>query len=991
MEYNFHEVTPADPRKPHPGQPLPLVHSLMLIFPNRFSIKHHIVCHFSLSVAVILTLAGAAIYSFVYENVRQNMMEKLSTSTTSIKDVVENAANLSIRNHLQAIAKTNVDILRGLEQQVREGQLSRSEAMQRGEEILLSQRIGDHGYNYVISSKGILLVHPNAETKKRDLAGEWFIQQQIFYKEGYLEYDWQNPGEETARPKSLYMAYFEPWDWIVSVSSYRQEFNFLADDLPLGLKSHRFGKTGYAFILNGRGEIILHPWLRGNVGRTGDLAIQSLFNRLIAMKNGEISYYWHDPDGSDPRKKIVFFNYIPGLDWIVASTVYEDEIFQPLTTLGQVIALIVICALLLILPLSLYLGTSIARPLSRLAQQMDVAAEGDLGIRAEEDALGEIGMLGRHFNHYLERLRQANRKILAEINDRVQTEQQLVIFHKAFENALEGISITDPEGNILAVNRAFSEITGYLPEEVIGRNSRILKSEHNSPSFHRQLWAKLLLTGRWSGEIWNQRKNGEIFPETLSISSIYNENKEVTHYVAVFHDITEMKQQEARIVHQAYHDALTGLPNRMLAHDRIGVSLAHVKRAGTKLAVLFLDLDNFKNINDTLGHEWGDKLLQEVAGRLVSQVREEDTVARLGGDEFLILVAAVTSEEIVDDLVRRLVRSFAKPFNVDGSDLFISASIGVAFYPRDGESAGVLTKNADIAMYQAKATGKNNHCFFTPDLSDRLSFLRQLENNLRQAIINKEFIVFFQPKIDPHRGVMTGAEALVRWRQQDGTLVSPADFIPLAEETGLIIELGEQVLDIACRVIRMLNNLGHANLTISVNLSPLQFGQTNLVERILALLQKNGVPGTQLELEITETTMMTNLAKTVETLNQLVDAGIAIAIDDFGTGYSSLAYLKKFPIKTLKIDRSFIRDLATDPNDAQLVETIILMAGNLGIGVVAEGVETREQLDWLKGRGCEQIQGYYYSEPLAIEAFFAYIEDRGGAGPTGQTLLDDTG
>jgi signal transduction histidine kinase len=416
MAYNFHEVSHTDPRKPYPGRLVLPAHSLLLIFPHRFSIKHHIVCHFSLAVAVILTLAGAAIYSFVYENVRQNMMEKLSTSTTSIKDVVENAANLSIRNHLQAIATTNIDILKGLEQQVREGRLSRSEAMQRGEAMLLSQRIGDHGYNYVISSKGVLLVHPHAETKKLNVAGEWFIQQQIFYKEGYLEYDWQNPGEDTARPKSLYMAYFEPWDWIVSVSSYRQEFNFLAADLPLGLKSHRFGKTGYAFILNGRGDIILHPWLRGNVDRTGDLAIQSLFNRLIAMKNGEISYYWHDPDGSDPRKKIVFFNYIPGLDWIVASTVYEDEIFQPLTTLGRIIALIVVCALLLILPLSLYLGTSIARPLSRLARQMDLAIEGDLNIRAEEDALGEIGMLGRHFNHYLERLRQANQKILAEIN-----------------------------------------------------------------------------------------------------------------------------------------------------------------------------------------------------------------------------------------------------------------------------------------------------------------------------------------------------------------------------------------------------------------------------------------------------------------------------------------------------------------------------------------------------------------------------------------------
>jgi EAL domain-containing protein (putative c-di-GMP-specific phosphodiesterase class I) len=279
-------------------------------------------------------------------------------------------------------------------------------------------------------------------------------------------------------------------------------------------------------------------------------------------------------------------------------------------------------------------------------------------------------------------------------------------------------------------------------------------------------------------------------------------------------------------------------------------------------------------------------------------------------------------------------------------------------------------------MYQAKVKGKNNYCLFTSDLSDRIHSLRQLNDNLRQAVLNQEFIVFFQPKIDPFQGVVTGAEALVRWQQQDGTVVSPADFIPLAEETGLIIPIGEQVLDIACQVLRMLNDQGLTKFSISVNLSPLQFVQTNLVERILATLAKHGVPASQLELEITETAMMTNLGKTVETLNQLVAAGIAISIDDFGTGYSSLSYLKRFPINTLKIDRSFIRDLANDTSDAQLVETIILMAHNLGIDVVAEGVETKEQLDWLKSCGCQQIQGYFYSKPLQVEAFFAYLEAR---------------
>lgn len=950
----------------------------MLTYFHRLSIKHHIVGHYTLTLAIILGLSGAVIFSFVYENMHSNTMEKLSLMTSSVTDIVKHAAKLSVRNYLQSKTETNIDILAGLEQKVKSGQISRQEAMEKGEEILLQQHIGTHGYFYALSSKGIILVHPKTELKNKDVSNFEFVQQQISRKDGYLEYNWANPGEEQSRPKSLYMAYFEPWDWIVSASSYREEFNFLADDLRLGLKSQRFGKTGYALIVNSQGDIILHPWLKGNVFKNGNAPIESLFKQIMTMKKGEFSYSWQDPGEDFSKKKIIFFDYIPELDWIVASTVYEDEIFQPLKELSETILLIVCCSLVLIVPLSFFLSTSITRPLSKLTEQMNQSSnEDNLNVYADEGAIGEIGILGQHFNHFIERLRRANRKILSEIRDRTQAEQQLVIFRNAFENAVEGIYVTDPSGNIIVANRASSRITGYLPKEIIGKNTRIFKSEKHDQIFYSNLWDSLLESGCWTGEIWNRRKDGEIFPEALSISAIFNENKEVDHYVAVFHDITDTKQQEEQIKHLAYHDALTGLPNRILANDRITVSLAHVKRGGTKLAVLFLDLDNFKNVNDTLGHETGDQLLLQVANRLVSVVREEDTVARLGGDEFLVLVAAVTSEKIVIEIVQRLLKTLADPFNLGNSQLFVTASIGVAFYPQDGDSAGVLTKNADIAMYQAKTTGKNSYHLFTSDLSDRINYLQQLEGNLRQAITNKEFTVFYQPKIDPTMGRIVGAEALVRWQQHDGTIISPDAFIPLAEETGLIIPLGEQVLDLACGMVRKFNSLGYTNLSVSVNLSPHQFSQVNLVERIIAILQKHKVPCSQLELEITETTIMTNTVKTIDTLNELVTSGIKISIDDFGTGYSSLYYLKMFPIDTLKIDRSFIRDMTTDPSDALLVETIILMAHNLGINVVAEGVETKEQLDRLIGYDCDQIQGYYYSKPLPLEAFLTFLEKQG--------------
>lgn len=953
---------------------------MALLFGKQRSIRWHITLLFSLTTALVLILAGSSIYLFVDRTMRTNMMEKLAATTHSVKEVVENAAHLAIRNHLQTIARTNVATLSVLEQQVQAGDLTREAAQHLAAEIFLDQRIGDQGYVYVVNGQGIIQLHPVAELIQADLSGKDFIRQQMAMKNGLLDYTWKNSTEKRALPKTMAMAYFEPWDWIVSVTCYQNEFNFLARDLRQGLKTHHFGRTGYAFIVSGQGDIILHPWLMGNVEALDNAVATEVFNKIITQKNGQFEYLWRDDAHAVWQRKIVVFQAIPALDWIVASTVQAEDIFESLVKLGWIIGAILACALALVMLLGLYLGNLITRPLALLAGQMEQAAGGDLNIRAEEEALGEIGQLGHHFNRYIERLQESNCKLIAEINERIDAEQQLLIYRNAVDQALEGIVITDPLANILAVNQAFTEITRYEATEVLHHNVRILQSGRHDRFFYQHFWQQLLQWGRWSGEVWNRRKTGELYPQILSISAIRDRNDAVTHYVGLFHDITELKLKEEHIVHQAYHDGLTGLPNRRLAMDRIEVSIAHVRRGGTQLAVLILDLDNFKNINDSLGHASGDTLLLQVTNRLVAQVRAEDTVARLGGDEFLLLVAAITSEEVVVSLINRLLKSLAAPFQVDGHELFVTASIGVAFFPNDGTNAGTLIKHADIAMYQAKSRGKNSYCLFTSDLSERISYLRQLENNLRQAVANREFTVYFQPKIDPFAGRVIGAEALVRWQRSDGTLVSPVDFIPLAEETGLIVAVGEQVLEQTCALLRTLNAEERHLLSFSVNLSPLQFIQANLVERILAIVNQYQVPCTQLELEITESAMMSNLAKTVATLNELVAAGLSIALDDFGTGYSSLSYLKRFPIRTLKIDRSFVRDLTEDPNDAQLVETIILMAHNLGITVVAEGVETQAQLEWLQNCGCEQIQGFFYSKPLPVDDFLAFLDQFSGSG-----------
>ena len=621
------------------------------------------------------------------------------------------------------------------------------------------------------------------------------------------------------------------------------------------------------------------------------------------------------------------------------------------------------------------LWSSITRPLTRLARSMSAAEKGDLSVRADTEAHGEVGELATRFNQYMTKLSVFRDELKGEIDERTRAELQLKLFAMVFENALEGISITDKEGLIVAVNPSFTTITGYTAEEVIGKNPSVLKSDRHETDFYTGMWTSLKENGSWQGEIWNRRKNGESYPEILSISSVHNDVGELTNYVAVFHDISDMKLKDEQIEHQAYHDALTGLPNRILVADRLGVAIAHAKRAGTKVAVLFLDLDNFKKINDSLGHSLGDMLIQSVAKRLLGEFRDADTIARLGGDEFLIVVENVADEREVVELADRLLRAFDESYIIKGNELFVTTSVGVTLYPEDGSTPDILIKNADMAMYQSKAKGKNAYFLFTEEMNERVAKRINLENDMRQALKERQFTVYFQPKVNQRTGAVTGMEALVRWVKPDGTIVSPVEFIPLAEETGLIVPLGEFVLEASCKAMQIFDGVGCGDIKVSVNLSPIQFEQEDLVEMVIDNLERNGLASSRLELEITESTLMTDVQTSIAKLNLLVDHGISIAIDDFGTGHSSLYYLKNFPIDVLKIDRSFVRDITEDVSDAQIVETIIMMAHNLGMTVVAEGVETKEQLELLDSFGCKTIQGYYYSKPLPLEEVIEYLQN----------------
>ncbi len=541
-----------------------------------------------------------------------------------------------------------------------------------------------------------------------------------------------------------------------------------------------------------------------------------------------------------------------------------------------------------------------------------------------------------------------------------------------FENASEAILITTRDNRIHDVNPAYLQITGYRREEVIGRNPNIASSGLHNLAFYQAMWRELLDRGRWEGEIWDRRKTGEAYPKWLSINAIRDRNGRIQHYVGIFSDITQQKILEERLQHLAYHDPLTDLPNRTHFRDRLDHEIAIAHRHGNRLAVLFIDLDRFKLINDTLGHEAGDRVLIEIANRLRQAVRNVDTIARISGDEFTVILTDLDSPDPVSPIADSLIANLQRKVVIQDHDLFIGASIGVSLFPDDGEDAETLVKHADTAMYHAKERGRGNHQFFSAEMNLRNERRRELEQALRQALDEAQFEVYYQPQIRIADGHCIGMEALVRWRRPGHGMVPPADFIPLAEETGLIIPLGEQVLRMALAEIGRLRAQGFAEMRVAVNLSPRQFRQQHLLERLDSLLRETDIPGAALELEITETMMVDQLDHTIAVIEGLRIRGVKVAVDDFGTGYSSLNYLKRFPLDCLKIDKSFVRDLEQNADDAAIVSAIIAMASSLRLSVVAEGVETADQLDFLRQQGCELAQGDYFSEPLPAREFEDY-------------------
>ncbi|MBS1230902.1 MAG: sensory box protein/GGDEF domain protein [Proteobacteria bacterium] len=564
--------------------------------------------------------------------------------------------------------------------------------------------------------------------------------------------------------------------------------------------------------------------------------------------------------------------------------------------------------------------------------------------------------------------------ILTNLTERLQSQQQLKLAATVFEQSAEGIIITDAEHHILMVNRAFSKITGYSAAEALGRKPSLLSSGHHEAHFYRALWAAVDTCGHWSGEIWNRSKDGDIYPEMVSIQQVLDGDGKVSHYVGIFSDISEHKANEAHIQHLAHFDALTGLPNRSLLADRVGQALSSVERNGESLALVFLDLDRFKNVNDSLGHRIGDELLIQVAQRLQSGLRGEDTVSRLGGDEFILVLPGASADGAAR-VVKKILKSLSRPYRIEQHELIITPSLGIAMYPADGDSYEALSMCADAAMYRAKQGGRQTFRFFTREMQEHSERALQLENALRRALELDQLQLHYQPQIALGDDRVIGVEALLRWQHPELGSVSPSDFIPVAEDSGLILPIGQWVVRTAVRQMKSWIDGGMAPLVIAVNLSAVQFRQARLAERVAQILDEFDLPPFCLELELTESAAMENPLAAIEVMDDLYERGIRLAIDDFGTGYSSLSYLKRFKVSKLKIDQSFVHDIARDPEDEAIVEAIIGLSKTLGLQTIAEGVETAEQLAFLRAKGCHEVQGYYFARPMPAADFEAFVRD----------------
>lgn len=958
------------------------------------------VLSYTLFLLIPLFAALATGGHFAANHLAGRLEQEASDSAVAVRHTVETAIKASFNRMLQSVAESNLNFLTSLHQQHQSGALTLDEAKWLALETLDAQTIGRNGYLFSFNSQGVIQGHPDkalVNTLVNHSLLERFQQLKPLERGEYQGYLLQDSRKQ--QPLALFKVVFTPWDWTLAlICSANDQYQMTPlTTLAEAVATQQFAGGLRPFFLDPSGLFRPSAAVPETQAAEGQNALLSLAAALRRQQQGILSWSLPLPDQT-VTEKVFAFQHLPAADLIVGVCGPRSELYQPLSTFRLRFLLALTTFFLGAVAATYLLCQRRNRPLRRLAQDMALVDEhtGDVQTGAGHR---DLALIATTFNrlltdfrrqreqlaaaqaetgHVRQQLRQeiigrkaTGQKLQAEITTRTSAEKYLLLFKGIFDNAIEGIYITDPEARILTVNQSFSLITGYQPAEVIGRHPSMLSSGRQGSDFYQRLWRNLQTNGSWSGEIWNQTKDGTICPQWLSISVIKNDQQQITHYFAFFHDITELKRKEKQISVMAYTDALTRLPNRAALELRLAKAIARAARDHLTLAVFFIDLDNFKNVNDSLGHDKGDQVLIEVATRLSQTIRSEDTLSRLGGDEFILLSESIENEHAVYTLANRILAALQQPITLKPNTIYINASIGIAIFPDDGQTPQELIKNADMAMYKAKSEGKNKFVMFTREMNDKLLRHIRIENSIRTGLKLREFSVFYQPKIDLEDEQPTSFEALIRWRK-NGTVIGPNDFISIAEESGLIDEMSLYVLDEVCIFLGKFQGHNLQVLPISVNMSPRTFNNLNIVETIDTILKRHHVDHRLIEFEITETTAMKDVQHTLATMQQFRKRGIRFSIDDFGTGYSSLSYLSEMPVSTLKIDKRFIG--AGDANSRSIVSTITAMSKQMRLKVVAEGVETKEQLQWLRQIGCDEVQGFYFARPMPEQDALLYLQ-----------------
>ena len=914
---------------------------------------------YTLIIAIVIGAAGLAYGVLTGRSIRAYALEEAQESADTLAVSIADAVLLENQGALRARGDAATAVIEAISNVLVEG----TEATEQARAFLAAQRVGDAGYIFALESNGDVRYHPFQEDLAPNLSDSPVVQQIISQRSGYVRYFWQNPGEPIANDKYGYVSYFAPWDWYIVATDYAG--GFLERVPPETLRS----------LLNGyQQETIDAALLRYHQGEV--ISASSGWESVGEMATA--SDLWSHDDHTHPHsdllahemvatigpERILAFSPLPGFDADVG-VVFNNAGLRALTVqYAYIVAVSLALAILLIYVSSRIAGRLIAGPIravsSRLQQRIAGFSPDHAQVRAD-DLRGLV----------LQQLRALVR-LDYETQGRIEAEHEAMIAESVFRHTTEGIIVTDADATIIRVNAALEQITGYSPGELIGQNTRILKSGRHEEGFYESMWKELLGSGSWVGEVWNKRKDGEIYPQLLSIRAVTRADGTVDSYVAVCHDISERKEAEDRLQHLATHDPLTGLPNRAYLNDVLAHTIRQSQRHDRLSAVLFLDIDNFKDVNDSHGHDTGDELLRWISRQLQEQLRDEDFVIRFGGDEFVIVLPAIEDSDYASVVARRILGVVRDPYLIGVQKIRPSVSIGIAIFPEAGREAGDLLRDADAAMYAAKKQGKNTFRFHNPGMNETAHRRLAMQGSVATAIDQDELSVAFQPILALKEQRISGAEALVRWNR-DGRVVLPGEFLPYLENSSMLTRLDLWVLDQACVEI----NTHAADLSddfyVSVNAGAYNLIQDDFVDRVTETIHRNNVDASRIAIEVTETAAIRNFDRARATLRELQAAGFKLFLDDFGEGHSSIRYLREFGVDSVKLDRAYLQNVERSESAQSLVSGFTQLAHGMRLRAVIEGVETKGQLDFIRSIGCDYAQGFLIGQPselsTAVEAY----------------------